>query len=113
MTCGNGGFPQLRVLKLWVLKELKEWTIKEGAMTALEELEIRNCPKLKMPTELNKLSNLKELTLVDMKKSFEDEARGCMAKTVNIVVKSSKGEFLYFSLSTSLLQNLIFTFHFL
>ncbi|KAH9713714.1 putative disease resistance RPP8-like protein 2 [Citrus sinensis] len=81
MTCGNGGFPQLRVLKLWVLKELKEWTIKEGAMTALEELEIRNCPKLKMPTELNKLSNLKELTLVDMKKSFEDEARGCMAKT--------------------------------
>ncbi|KAL9460720.1 hypothetical protein AB3S75_003846 [Citrus x aurantiifolia] len=68
MTCGNGGFPQLRVLKLWVLKELKEWTIKEGAMTALEKLEIRNCPKLKMPTELNKLSNLKELTLVDMKK---------------------------------------------
>ncbi|XP_006466141.2 inactive disease susceptibility protein LOV1-like [Citrus sinensis] len=64
MTCGNGGFPQLRVLKLWVLKELKEWTIEEGAMTALEKLEIRNCPKLKMPTELTKLSNLKELTLV-------------------------------------------------
>ncbi|KAK9228898.1 hypothetical protein WN944_021855 [Citrus x changshan-huyou] len=92
MTCGDGGFPKLRVLKLWVQKELREWTIGKEAMPELRELEIRCCKKMKKPIELEKLSSLKELTLTDMKKSFEYEVRGSMAKTVNIVINPPQGK---------------------
>lgn len=92
MTCGDGGFPKLRVLKLWVLKELTEWTISKKAMPELRKLEIRCCKKLKKPIDLEKVSSLEELTLTDMKKSFEDEVRRSMAKTVNIVINPPGGK---------------------
>ncbi|KAJ9701549.1 hypothetical protein PVL29_006772 [Vitis rotundifolia] len=40
MLCPSGGFPQLRVLKLWKLEELEEWNVEEGALRALRDLEI-------------------------------------------------------------------------
>ncbi|XAR61532.1 hypothetical protein NMG60_11015984, partial [Bertholletia excelsa] len=74
MVCPIRGFPQLRVLKLWMLKELEEWEVKEGAMQNLKELNIRCCDKLsKLPTCL--LSTLKELTLTNMPQPFVDEVR--------------------------------------
>ena len=50
MTCDEGEFPELRILKLWKLEKLKELTVKEGSMPKLLELEIRGCKKLKMLT---------------------------------------------------------------
>jgi hypothetical protein len=50
MTCDEGEFPELRILKLWKLEKLKELTVKEGSMPKLLELEIRGCKKLKKLT---------------------------------------------------------------
>ncbi|KAL9460725.1 hypothetical protein AB3S75_003851 [Citrus x aurantiifolia] len=86
MTCQKGWFPQLLVLKLWVLKELKRWSIEKETMPKLRELEIRRCQKLKNPFESTKLTGLKELTLTDMGKSFEDEVKQSLAGTVNVVI---------------------------
>ena len=48
MLCSSGGFPQLRVLKLWVLEQLEEWNVEEGELGALRDLEIRSCLLLRM-----------------------------------------------------------------
>ena len=70
MLCSSGGFPQLRVLKLWKLEELEEWNVEEGALRALRDLEIRSCPRLKMlPKELQH-RNLMNLKLSDMRNEF-------------------------------------------
>ncbi|RVW91828.1 putative disease resistance protein [Vitis vinifera] len=47
MLCSLGGFPQLRVLKLWKLEQLEEWNVEKGALRALRDLEIRFCRSLK------------------------------------------------------------------
>ncbi|XP_034686751.1 putative disease resistance RPP13-like protein 2 [Vitis riparia] len=53
MLCSFGGFPQLRVLKLWKLEQLEEWNVEKGALQALRDLEIRFCRSLKiLPAEL-------------------------------------------------------------
>ncbi|KAJ9701579.1 hypothetical protein PVL29_006802 [Vitis rotundifolia] len=53
MFCSLGGFPQLRVLKLWKLEQLEEWNVEKGALQALRDLEIRFCTRLKiLPAEL-------------------------------------------------------------
>ncbi|KAI6691606.1 hypothetical protein NL676_028434 [Syzygium grande] len=41
MTCVSGGFPKLRVLKLWMLDKLQHWTVQDQAMPLLQDLEIR------------------------------------------------------------------------
>ncbi|GKV14870.1 hypothetical protein SLEP1_g25676 [Rubroshorea leprosula] len=43
MKCSRGSFLKLQVLKLWMLEELEKWEVKEGAMPAVEEVEIRFC----------------------------------------------------------------------
>ncbi|KAM3747167.1 hypothetical protein ACB098_05G015900 [Castanea mollissima] len=72
MVCSSGGFPQLKILKLWMLQELKEWKMKEQAMPSLKQVEIRSCKKLKVPntTELRHLKTLRELKLKDMPVDF-------------------------------------------
>ncbi|XP_034681062.1 probable disease resistance protein At1g58602 [Vitis riparia] len=53
MLCSLGGFPQLRVLKLWKLEQLEEWNVEKGALRAVRDLEIRFCRSLKiLPAEL-------------------------------------------------------------
>ncbi|RVW91996.1 Disease resistance protein RPM1 [Vitis vinifera] len=53
MLCSLGGFPRLRVLKLWKLDQLGEWSVEKGALQALRDLEIRYCERLPMlPAEL-------------------------------------------------------------
>jgi hypothetical protein len=47
MCCPKDSFPQLRVLKLWKLEKLEKWTVQEGALSRLRDLEIRSCPLLK------------------------------------------------------------------
>ncbi|KAM4110765.1 hypothetical protein ACJW30_05G016700 [Castanea mollissima] len=70
MSCSKGGFPQLHVLNLWMLKELEEWNVVEEAMPKLKKLEIRSCNSLKVPTGLGTLKTLSELTLKDMRVKF-------------------------------------------
>ncbi|KAJ9701553.1 hypothetical protein PVL29_006776 [Vitis rotundifolia] len=48
MLCSLGGFPRLRVLKLWKLDQLGEWSVEIGALQALRDLEIRYCERLPM-----------------------------------------------------------------
>ncbi|KAF5953450.1 hypothetical protein HYC85_006306 [Camellia sinensis] len=79
MNCLGGGFPKLRVLKLWMLETLKEWIVEEGAMPELEELEIRGCEKLEKSLGLERLSHLKELTLTNMKREFVEDVKQNLA----------------------------------
>ncbi|XP_023873080.2 probable disease resistance protein RF9 [Quercus suber] len=68
MTCRAGEFPQLRVLKLWMLEHLEKWTVMEGTMPLLKELEIRLCPKLKLREKLP--LTLKDVVLINMPDGF-------------------------------------------
>ncbi|CAL5387117.1 unnamed protein product [Camellia sinensis] len=79
MNCLGGGFPKLRVLKLWMLETLKEWIVEEGAMPELEELEIRGCEKLEKSLGSERLSHLKELTLTNMKREFVEDVKQNLA----------------------------------
>ncbi|RVW88610.1 putative disease resistance protein [Vitis vinifera] len=60
MLCSSGGFPELRVLKLWMLEQLEEWNVEKGALQGLRDLEVRSCIKLGvLPEELQHRSFLK------------------------------------------------------
>ncbi|OMO62352.1 Disease resistance protein [Corchorus capsularis] len=85
MTCSSGGFPQLRVLKLWMLYKLNCWTVEEGAMPMLKELEIRCCENLEKLNGLEKLTALKELTLTNMKENFVERVKRSMDTNVAIM----------------------------
>ncbi|GKV14861.1 hypothetical protein SLEP1_g25668 [Rubroshorea leprosula] len=92
MTCRSGTFPKLRVLKLWMLVELKEWIVEEGAMPALEEVEIRCCKKLNKPTGLEGLKTLKDLVLTSMEDDFVKDVQGSMMSR-NVSIKPQKLKF--------------------
>ena len=70
MLCSSGGFPQLRVLKLWVLEQLEEWNMEEGALGALRDLEIRSCLLLRMLPEGLQRRAFLELKLTGMPSQF-------------------------------------------
>jgi len=76
MTCDVGGFPKLRVLKLWMLDKLTNWTVNDGAMPILQEVEIRGCDQLSMIDGIEHLQSLKELTLTSMPESFTEKFKG-------------------------------------
>ncbi|XP_010061841.2 disease resistance protein RPP13 [Eucalyptus grandis] len=80
MTCDVGGFPKLRVLKLWMLDELRNWKVEDGTMPILQEVEIRGCDQLSMIDGIKHLQSLKELTLTGMPESFTKEIRGIERK---------------------------------
>ncbi|GAU16963.1 hypothetical protein TSUD_37210 [Trifolium subterraneum] len=67
MVCESQSFPQLHVLKFWVLEKLEEWKIDQGALPCLKQLEIRSCPRLKrLPGGLEHVKTLLELKLKNM-----------------------------------------------
>ncbi|XP_028107510.1 disease susceptibility protein LOV1-like [Camellia sinensis] len=70
MRCVSGNFPKLRVLKLWMLENLVQWTLEGGGMPQLAELEIRGCKKLTKLDGLEHLPALKELPLTNMSPNF-------------------------------------------
>ncbi|KAJ0014650.1 hypothetical protein Pint_21390 [Pistacia integerrima] len=82
MICKEENFPKLRVLKIWVLKELEEWTIEKGAMPLLSELEIRYCPNLEKTEGLENLSTLKELKLTNMKEEFASKVKKIISEHI-------------------------------
>ena len=71
MVSPSGGFPKLRILKLWMLENLETWTMKEGAMPDLNELEIKYCPKLKeLRDQSSNLWASRKVVLVGMPNEF-------------------------------------------
>ncbi|MED6184758.1 hypothetical protein PIB30_117991 [Stylosanthes scabra] len=71
-VCKSSCFPQLRILKLWGLKLLEDWSIEQEALPCLEQLEIRSCESLKMvPDGLQYVSTLIEFKVMDMHPDFE------------------------------------------
>lgn len=85
IECLKGGFPELRVLKLWKLT-LKDWTVQAKAMPCLRELEIRSCQYLELPTGLQNVTTLKELVLTNMPSSFRAAVEGSLSKNVSIKI---------------------------
>ena len=66
MHCSKGGFPQLRVLKLWNLDQLEEWKVEKGALQAIRDLEIRYSERpLVVPEELSDRSPLLKIDIVE------------------------------------------------
>ncbi|XP_027096850.2 putative disease resistance protein At1g50180 [Coffea arabica] len=76
MICHSGGFPELKHLKLDDLGNLKQWMVEVGAMPNLSSLCIEGCRELEMiPDGLRCLTTLKEVTLVQMPKEFNNRIR--------------------------------------
>ncbi|GMI65295.1 hypothetical protein like AT5G35450 [Hibiscus trionum] len=88
MTCDRGGFPQLKVLKLWMLYKLNCWTVEEGSMPMLREVEIRSCKNLKKLDGLEKLAALKELTLTNMTEDFVANVEKSMGSSSVAIMKN-------------------------
>ncbi|PON35680.1 NB-ARC domain, LRR domain containing protein [Parasponia andersonii] len=70
MCCPKESFRQLRVLKLWKLKELKELIVQERALQNLRELETRACREMEVPKGLENLEMLLELKVTNMPDIF-------------------------------------------
>ncbi|KAI6691594.1 hypothetical protein NL676_028422 [Syzygium grande] len=90
MTCDGVGFPKLRVLKLWMLDQLRIWTAMEGTMPILQELEIRGCDELRTINGIEHLQSLKELTLTSMPQSFTEEIKRGIGRKLYIKVNDWK-----------------------
>ncbi|KAF8026889.1 hypothetical protein BT93_F3397 [Corymbia citriodora subsp. variegata] len=90
MTCDSIGFPKLRVLKLWMLDQLSIWTVKEGTMPILQELEIRKCDKLGTINGIEHLKSLKGLTLTSMPESFTEIIKSRIGRKLYIKVNNWK-----------------------
>ncbi|KAJ4977815.1 hypothetical protein NE237_008595 [Protea cynaroides] len=73
--CLQKSFPRLRVLKIWKLEELKQWTVAYSAFPKLEELEIRSCKNLQMLPDHVPIA-LRELKLTAMPKEFTSNVMG-------------------------------------
>ncbi|XP_026457141.1 probable disease resistance protein At1g58602 [Papaver somniferum] len=73
MVCSTKGFPQLQVLHIRSIDQLKKWTIDQGGMPCLKELELTNLKELTMlPEGLRFITTLKKLT---MSRNMETIAR--------------------------------------
>ncbi|XP_057802971.1 probable disease resistance protein RF9 [Salvia miltiorrhiza] len=68
MVILHDGFPDLNVLCIEEMWNLKNVQIEKGGMSSLEKLEIKNCPSLEsLPEEIGSMALLKELKMVTTK----------------------------------------------
>ncbi|CAO2822510.1 unnamed protein product [Amaranthus hypochondriacus] len=89
MNCPKNGFPNLRVLKLWMLDELLEWSLEQGGMPRIRELNIRCCQKLKeIPTELLKRATLEKLILTSMPVEFKKNVQNNISEHILVKINS-------------------------
>ncbi|KAM0943022.1 putative virus X resistance protein-like, coiled-coil [Dioscorea sansibarensis] len=70
IVCSQKGFPQLKVLELNSLFQLKVWRIEDEAMPKLRELEIEACGLVRLPQGLQKVTSLQELKVIRMDVDF-------------------------------------------
>ncbi|KAF7124003.1 hypothetical protein RHSIM_Rhsim12G0122700 [Rhododendron simsii] len=68
------GYPRLKKLGLMILRQLKSVRVEQGAMAELRELDIASCEKLEtVPSGIQHLGNLKDLTVWDMPREFNEK----------------------------------------
>ncbi|KAG6438215.1 hypothetical protein SASPL_103152 [Salvia splendens] len=73
MVCPSKSFKNLEVLKLWVLQDLEEWKVEDGAMKKLKEVNIRRCSKLQnFPASLLEQETFQDLILNNMPSEFKN-----------------------------------------
>ncbi|XP_028088857.1 putative disease resistance protein At1g58400 [Camellia sinensis] len=71
MVCSANGFPQLKTLSLFALRQLKEWEVEKGAMPNLSSLEINYCRGLEMvPEGLRFIATLQLFTIKGARENF-------------------------------------------
>ncbi|XP_073312248.1 putative disease resistance protein At1g50180 [Primulina huaijiensis] len=76
MVCKSKGFPQLKILALWGLRNLVGWRVEEEAMPNLSHLQIGNCPKLEMiPEGMISMASITNLTIFGMPSNFKSRLR--------------------------------------
>ncbi|KAL2529740.1 disease resistance protein RPP13-like [Forsythia ovata] len=91
IVCPQGTFKELRVLYLWMLKDLKEWKLEEGAMEKLKELNIRCCSNLNnIPDKLLQQRTFKDLILTNMPGKFKEDIEKNYFGKVSITVNDYK-----------------------
>lgn len=91
MISRKGGFSKLRVLKMWMLKELDSWFVEEGSMQRLKHLDIRCCDKLhNIPTTLLQQQQLEHLVLTGMPHIFTTEVERLKSDHTSITVNHWK-----------------------
>ncbi|KAL3720781.1 hypothetical protein ACJRO7_005570 [Eucalyptus globulus] len=89
LTVLEGTFPSLRVLKLWELRPLTEWTIQANAMQCLADLEVKYCEQL---TEIDGLQQIKTLEVITLVRVPNELERSVREKQPNrpIIAKSTQ-----------------------
>ncbi|KAM0037445.1 putative P-loop containing nucleoside triphosphate hydrolase, leucine-rich repeat domain superfamily [Helianthus debilis subsp. tardiflorus] len=91
MVCVQGGFSRLKVLKMWMLKELESWVVEEGSMQSLKHLEIRCCEKLhSIPTTLLQQAQLENLVLTGMPQAFATDVERLKSDHTWMTIKQWK-----------------------
>ncbi|KAI3900433.1 hypothetical protein MKW92_009623 [Papaver armeniacum] len=72
MVCSTKGFPQLQVLHIYYMGQLNKWTIDQGGMPCLKELELSWLKELRMlPEGLRFITTLTKLTIYKMPRILE------------------------------------------
>ncbi|KAJ4976371.1 hypothetical protein NE237_001477 [Protea cynaroides] len=72
MICSGGGFPKLQTLELYLLYNLEDLKVEQGAFPCLKVFSIDWCRELKMlPDGLRHVTTLQELNIWDMPKEFK------------------------------------------
>ncbi|KAI9160350.1 hypothetical protein LWI28_007350 [Acer negundo] len=89
LTCIAGGFPKLRLLKLWHHNYWKPvlLTVEEEAMSSLIELEIRDS-SMQPPRGLEYVITLKEITLTNMPDTFREDVEKILQGR-NVYIKNN------------------------
>ncbi|KAI3797356.1 hypothetical protein L1987_32612 [Smallanthus sonchifolius] len=91
MVCIKGGFSRLKVLKMWMLKELESWVVEGGSMQSLKHLEIRCCEKLQsIPSTLLQQPRLENLVLTGMPHTFTTDVERLKSDHTTMTIKHWK-----------------------
>ncbi|KAI4312711.1 hypothetical protein MLD38_037511 [Melastoma candidum] len=85
MVCKKGAFLSLQVLKLWKLENLKTLCINEGTMSTLQELDMRDCTKVRKITGIKKMSELKKIKLTRVNEDFAKRVKSNPPSSATIV----------------------------
>ncbi|XP_047947206.1 putative late blight resistance protein homolog R1B-13 [Salvia hispanica] len=76
ITFRSNSFPQLKLLELYKLPDLKKWEVEKGAMPKLTSLFIAECRNLeKVPDGLRLSSSLRQIKIINMPREFSERVK--------------------------------------
>ncbi|KAL4579101.1 hypothetical protein LXL04_015236 [Taraxacum kok-saghyz] len=87
MVSRKGGFSKLKVLKMWMLKDLESWIVETESMQSLKHLEIRCCDNLhNIPSTLLQQQQLEHVVLTGMTCIFTTEVERLKSDHTSITI---------------------------